>query len=137
MQINWTNTGLDGLKRIRDYIAEYDPDAAKQVLTGIISAIDQLSSFPKLGKKYPPRDDENIRQLIHGKYRIIYVIDESVTRRSFTSHFGHSSRLLPGLHRCASTQALARSWPHACSSGADRRHSIVRRDIHRPDRQDE
>jgi len=64
-----------------------------------------------------------------------YDIDESVTRHSSPSHLSRSGRLLPALPRSASAQALARSWPHACRPGADRYHSIVHRDIHRPDRQ--
>lgn len=42
----------------------------------IILAAEQLLDYPKVGRVVPETNDENVRELLYQKYRIIYRIKE-------------------------------------------------------------
>ncbi len=73
-KVNWTAEAVRWLQDIRDYIAQDDPDAALRVVRGIYDKVQLLRRFPEIGHAYTTRSDHNIRVLLHGHYRIAYVI---------------------------------------------------------------
>ena len=51
-----------------------NPDAAFRVVRGIYDKVQSLRQFPEIGYLYAARADHNVRVLLHGHYRIAYVI---------------------------------------------------------------
>lgn len=72
MKIVWTEPAILDLESIHTFIARDEEVYANAVLLEIINAVDQLIEFPKSGRKVPEQDNENIRELIVGNYRVIY-----------------------------------------------------------------
>jgi plasmid stabilization system protein ParE len=60
---------------IAESIAADRPWAAGKWLEDVFAAVQRLASFPTSGRIVPERRHEDIREVIHGKFRIIYHID--------------------------------------------------------------
>src|SRR5208337_615967 len=73
-RVTWTDPALDSLKVLFEYIAVDSLVYAVRVVTHILNAPKKLSAFPLCGRVVPEFQDENIRELIYGSYRIIYQI---------------------------------------------------------------
>jgi toxin ParE1/3/4 len=74
MSITFTNRAAADLDAIHDYHTAYSPAYASHLIDGIIDRVDQLRSFPEMGRKVPEFDLPLLRELIHERYRIIYKI---------------------------------------------------------------
>ena len=77
MKILWTEPGLDDLRAIRDYIAKDSETYAANFVESVLSAVEQLSEFPRMGRIVPEADVPDIRELIFRGYRIIYHVHQS------------------------------------------------------------
>jgi plasmid stabilization system protein ParE len=47
--LRWTRRAIRRLDQIGAYIAKDSPDAAAQIVTRIVSAVDNLASYPSMG----------------------------------------------------------------------------------------
>jgi toxin ParE1/3/4 len=74
VKLIWTDTAINDLGDIGDYIAESSEKYAKLTVKKLFERTDILKTFPKAGRKVPEKNEENIRELIEGNYRIIYEI---------------------------------------------------------------
>lgn len=70
--IEWTRNGLNSLGQIIKFIARDKPMAAQKFRDEIFSHINLLKRAPQLGRIVPEERNPNIRELLHGNYRIIY-----------------------------------------------------------------
>ena len=70
----WTDQAIDDLGDIGDYIGENSEKYAKLTVKKLFERSDILKIFPQTGRIVPEKNDENIRELIEGNYRIIYEI---------------------------------------------------------------
>jgi plasmid stabilization system protein ParE len=52
---------VDDVARLRSFLNEINPDAARRAMAAILTAIERLDEFPELGK---PTEDTEIRQII-------------------------------------------------------------------------
>ena len=77
-KVIWTETALNDLKEIFTFILKDSPTYARRVGNGIMEASRKLDPFPRCGRVVPEFQEENIRELIYGVYRIIYQIREDV-----------------------------------------------------------
>jgi addiction module RelE/StbE family toxin len=68
----WTPLARDDLREIVRYIARDNPAAALRVGERILNSVEPLKKMPQMGRKVPERQDETIREIIRGNYRIIY-----------------------------------------------------------------
>ena len=91
VNIRWSLGALEDIESIFSYISRDFPEKASEIVKGIIEKIEQLKQFPKLGRKFPDRDDENIREIFFKKYRIIYEIKENIIEILVIAH---GSRLI-------------------------------------------
>ena len=69
-KIIWALEAVRWLEDIHNYIAL---DAHK-VVTGIYDKIQLLCSHPRLGQRYEPVTDREVREIHHGHYRIADLI---------------------------------------------------------------
>jgi addiction module RelE/StbE family toxin len=94
-KITWTNLALDDLRAIYDYVSQDSLKYADRLMDKIIERVDILEQHPKIGRKVPEFDNESIRELIEGNYRIIYRIESEDEVGIARVH--HAARLLKGL----------------------------------------
>jgi toxin ParE1/3/4 len=73
------------------FIAEHSPDRAVDWYNDCLAAISSLAEFPSRCPILPGRTPQ-ARQLIHGNYRIIFVIEEQSVR---VIHVVHGARQGP------------------------------------------
>ncbi len=64
----------DDLKQIHEYIAKDSLYYAHEVIQTILNEIEKVENFPDIGRIVPELQDRNIREIIHGPYRIVYRI---------------------------------------------------------------
>jgi len=91
VKIVWSEIAIDDLKQIHEYIAHDSKFYADRFIEKIITRVDQLENFQKSGRIVPEFNNELIRELIEGNYRVVYKIN--------TDHVGivrvhHSARIL-------------------------------------------
>jgi len=92
VEITWTPFALDDLQSIYDYIANDSPTYAGRYTDKLIERVDILIENPKAGRVVPELENELIRELIEGSYRIIYKITSFNEIGILRIH--HSARLL-------------------------------------------
>jgi len=74
VEIFWTAESKKWLKEIHDYIAVDSPNNAKKVVNGIVARTDIIKDFPLCGQKLIEWTGNDIRMLLYGSYRIVYLI---------------------------------------------------------------
>jgi toxin ParE1/3/4 len=74
VKLIWTDQAIEDLGNIGDYIALNSEKYAKFTIKKLYERTDVLKIFPKSGRIVPEKNEENIRELIEGNYRIIYEI---------------------------------------------------------------
>lgn len=72
----WSEPARTDLRSIHDFIAHDSQHYAKKVTQDIREKTDVLDGLPKVGKKVPELNDENVRELSLYSYRIIYEIKD-------------------------------------------------------------
>ena len=79
MKIVWTEPAVEDLRELHAYIARDSEMYASGFVERIILATERLVDHPKVGRIVPETNDDNIRELLFQRYRIIYrVTHESV-----------------------------------------------------------
>jgi plasmid stabilization system protein ParE len=75
-RIVWSKAALADLRDLVRFIAVDDPLAARRFGDRIVSRVEGLQSFPRLGRMVPEFRDELVREIILTPYRIIYEVDD-------------------------------------------------------------
>lgn len=71
MQIRFSPESVGDLKRLYEFVAEHDIDAARTIALNLKSAINRFASFPHIG--HPLEDLEGVREFVFGRYVIRYL----------------------------------------------------------------
>ncbi len=74
MKVCWTDTAIDCLTAIHDYIAKNSKLYAKRLVDRLTRRSQQIRDFPLSGRIVPEFEVEQIREVMEGSYRIIYCI---------------------------------------------------------------
>lgn len=78
MNIIYTPESIHDLQRLREFIAEKNPNAAAKTAQALKTGIKKLKSFPKLGTDVPEDESKRIRDLILGDYIVRYLYLEDL-----------------------------------------------------------
>ncbi len=78
MKVDWSDRALERIDEIVDHIALDHPVAAEQWVAELFVAAEQLSEFPLSGRVVPEVENDEVRELIYGAYRVLYQVRESV-----------------------------------------------------------
>ncbi len=70
MELNFSRTALQDLHRIKEFIYQKNPAAAKEMQTALLKGLRLLAVQPEIGTSY----QFNIRQWICGNYVTRYII---------------------------------------------------------------
>lgn len=92
VQIVWTESALDDLDGIGEFIAKDSIRYAEITVSDLFYSVDILKENPFLGRKVPEFNVNSIRELIKGNFRIIYLVVDDYRIDILTVH--HSSMLL-------------------------------------------
>ena len=68
MQIRFSPESVEDLKRLYEFIAEHDMDAARTTALNLKSAINRFADFPHIG--HPLEDLVGVREFVFGRYVI-------------------------------------------------------------------
>jgi len=80
MTLIWSDETTTDLASIYEYISRDSEYYARRTLERIINKGKQISAFPYAGTAVPEYQNDAIRQVFEGNYRIIYHIgDDTVT----------------------------------------------------------
>lgn len=74
MKIRWTDPAIGSLRNLHSYIAKDSEIYASSFVQRIVLSVENLTTFPRLGRVVPEADQETIRELLYQHYRIIYRI---------------------------------------------------------------
>ena len=75
MKVSWTDSALSQLQAIHDYLAQTSPDYAVRIVDRLTRRSIQIASFPNSGRMVPEFERDEIREVIEGRYRIIYLVE--------------------------------------------------------------
>lgn len=90
-QVRWTPQAADDLEAIAEFIAKDSPHYSALFVLDVLHAVERLGPFPKSGRVVPEINDQLIREVILGSYRIIYRVQKDLVE--ILTVF-HGSRLL-------------------------------------------
>lgn len=92
MKILISDSAFNDIKAIINYYTDEGvPHIGNEFVNRIISHIDSLKENPDIGRKVPEFNENNIRDLIHVPYRIVYLREE---KRIHVVRVWRSERLL-------------------------------------------
>jgi plasmid stabilization system protein ParE len=77
MKVEWAGPAILDVSAIKEFIARDSQTYADRFAERIIKAAESLDFSPQRGRAVPEAEDERIRELLLGSYRIIYRIEES------------------------------------------------------------
>lgn len=89
MRIAWAGPATRDLSSIRAFIAQDSEYYADRFVERIIGAVENLSTFPEMGRAVPETDAPSIRELVFHNYRIIYRVE---TDRVLVIAVAHAAR---------------------------------------------
>jgi len=73
-KVNWTDSAIDDLNDIGEFIAKDSEKYAQITVNKLFDYTDILEIYPLSGKSVPEFEDDSIRELVKGNYRIVYQI---------------------------------------------------------------
>jgi len=75
--INYTPESLDDLERLREFVEQKNPLAARRIALELQEGVEKLKLFPKIGLSVlKATNPDSIRDLYIGKYTVRYLISE-------------------------------------------------------------
>ncbi|MEA3444376.1 MAG: type II toxin-antitoxin system RelE/ParE family toxin [Bacteroidota bacterium] len=92
VKIIWTDSAIEDLNDIGDYIAKDSERFAEITVQRLFNNVDVLEDNPKLGKMVPEFENDSIRELIRGSFKIVYQIIDDFRIDILTVH--NCARLL-------------------------------------------
>ena len=72
VKLIWTPGAVRDLEQIHAYVAADSPRYADVVAARIVEAFERLVDFPQSGRVVPELGRGDVRELIHGAYRLVY-----------------------------------------------------------------
>jgi addiction module RelE/StbE family toxin len=94
--VRWTVGAREDLREIVEHIAADSPTYARAMAMRILGSVKRLRAHPALGRVVPEYEDESIRELIVGNYRVVYRVEG---RRVGVLAVVHGARDLPRQRR--------------------------------------
>jgi toxin ParE1/3/4 len=77
MKIFWTKEALLRLQKIEEYISRDNPIGAIEFVDKLVTVAETIIDNPRKGRMVPELSLENIRELLHQNYRIVYLLKKN------------------------------------------------------------
>lgn len=72
IELLWSPRSVADLEEIRSFIEVDSPAWADLTVRRIVAAVERLRKFPDSGRMVPELQRPNLREVVSGKYRIVY-----------------------------------------------------------------
>jgi toxin ParE1/3/4 len=95
-EVVWTPRAYADLEAIGAYHAQSAPGYAEVLVRKLIQVTERLAQFPLSGRAVPEIGGENLREVIHRNYRIVYYYLPDEDKVEVLTVF-HSSRQFGGM----------------------------------------
>ena len=79
-RIRWTLQAIEDIEIICSYIARDSDHFARVFAQNIFRKSNQIKAYPQSGRIAPEMQQEEIREIFHGNYRIIYRVVEDTAQ---------------------------------------------------------
>ncbi|MCL2525895.1 MAG: type II toxin-antitoxin system RelE/ParE family toxin [Coriobacteriia bacterium] len=76
-RIRFTPSAKEQLDNLMRYIASDSPSAARDFKSEILAKLENLCTFPEMGRRIPEYPNDEFRELIIKKYRFFYTLEGS------------------------------------------------------------
>jgi plasmid stabilization system protein ParE len=76
MEVIWTKQAIEMVNAFVNYIAQDNYSTAEQWALELMGKTDKLADHPRLGRIVPEYEEETLREIIVGNYRLPYRIKE-------------------------------------------------------------
>jgi plasmid stabilization system protein ParE len=90
----WSQEALDDVDAIAEYISRDSPRHAHKVAQELFALAEGVAEQPRLGRKVPELNDENLRERFLYSYRLIYEISDN---KLYILAVIHGKRLLEAI----------------------------------------
>ena len=74
MKLIFSDRAISDLEQIGCYISKNSPETARRHVQKLINRARLAARFPKSGRVVPEYQEDNLRELIEGNYRIVFEI---------------------------------------------------------------
>jgi toxin ParE1/3/4 len=91
VKVLWTESALAQLQAVHDYLAQTSPEYALRIIDRLTKRSIQIARFPFSGRMVPEYELNEVREVIEGPYRIIYLITPAQQKLKILAVI-HSSR---------------------------------------------
>lgn len=91
-RLRWTEQAVEDLRSIRRFIERDSPRYGRLVAERLFEAAERIAIFPRAGREVPEVEDELVREVIVGEYRVVYRLEGEV---AVLLTIFRSSRLFP------------------------------------------
>jgi plasmid stabilization system protein ParE len=75
MRVVWAPLALERAAEIARYIAAGRPAAAARWIDRLVQVVAPLAAQLRCGRRVPELDRDDLREVLHGAYRVIYRVD--------------------------------------------------------------
>lgn len=75
MRVVWAPLAIERAAEIARYIAADRPAAAARWIETLVRVVASLGVHPRRGRRVPELARDDLREILHGEYRVIYRID--------------------------------------------------------------
>jgi len=77
VKVLWTDSAVAQLQSIHDYLTQTSPDLCASYCRSPDETLYPDAAFPNSGRMVPEYERKDIREVIEGRYRIIYRVEAS------------------------------------------------------------
>jgi plasmid stabilization system protein ParE len=75
-EVRWSITASEDLRYIEEFVARDSSLYAVRLVDHLVEAVERLEPFPYSGRAVQEFQREELREVIFGAYRIVYVVQE-------------------------------------------------------------
>lgn len=86
MKLHWSERALMDVEHLRDYIAQDSPFYARQFIERLLTRLENLPTFPRMGRSVPEAESEDVREIVYQGYRVIYRLKAGVIEIAAVVH---------------------------------------------------
>lgn len=86
LPIRWAPRAASHLEQICEYISQDSETYARIFAKKVLSIVEGIASFPKMGRVVPEYNDPNLRERIYGNYRIVYRLKNGISEIAAICH---------------------------------------------------
>lgn len=85
-KVRWTNTAIEDIYNTMEYLRHSSEKYAEIFADAFFHSVEILERYPRSGRVVPEFNQEQLREIIHKSYRIVYLLTDIDTVEILTVH---------------------------------------------------